>query len=281
MDVEFEYIGYENSWEDMAYMLENNKIDIVTSAQMTADRTERFAFSKPIGKSSAILTVKNNNTDIVDFDYSTYNNMRVGLLSGNSRNVDFEEYAKENGFSYIPVYFSMHTDMEDALLTGSLRKTSNERIVDSFATNEFYVMVRKNSKELLKKINYAIDQLNAVEGDWQNELENKYYTHLGNRQLGFTEREKEIISRYAKGGEKLIVSACLDKKPYAYSEGGKAKGILFDYFARLAEYVGVEYEIIMPKDREQYMTWCDENKMDISLDGRFLNQRQVEEKKER
>lgn len=286
LDFDFQYVGYDESWKKMADMLENGEVDLVTSAQATYERAEKFAFSKPIGKSSAILTVKSDNTKIEDFDYSTYNNMRVGLLTGNSRNNDFEEYARENGFSYIPVYFQMHTDMEtalqkgevDALLTSSLRKTSEERILDSFAIHDFYVMVRKEDKTLLNEINYAIDQLNATEGDWQSALENKYYTHLGNRNISFTEREKELIARY-QNGEKLIVSACLDKKPYAYKQDGKAKGILFDYFAQLAKYVGVDYEIITPRDREEYMEWCDENRMDISLDGRFLNAKQIEDKK--
>lgn len=287
LDVDFEYIGYENSWNNMADMLEKGEIDLVTSAQPTYDRIEKFAFSKPIGKSSAMLTVKSDNDKIKDFDYSTYNNMRVGMLYGNSRNNDFYEYADENHFTYTPVYFNLHTDMEaalqsgevDALLTSSLRKTSEERIIDSFAVHDFYVMVKKDNKALLDTVNYAIDQLNAVEGDWQGELESKYYTHLGNRHLDFTEREQELISKYQNGNGKLVVSACLDKKPYAYLENGKPSGILFDYFDRLAKYVGVDYEVIVPADREEYMRWCDEAKMDISLDGRFLNQKQIEDKK--
>lgn len=286
LDVDFEYVGYESSWEKMSEMLENGEIDMVTSAQATFERTEKFAFSKPIGKSSAILTVKSDNEKIVDFDYKTYNNMRVGMLRGNSRNADFEEYANENGFSYIPVYFDMHTDMEealqagevDALLSSSLRKTSEERILDSFAIHDFYVMMKKENKLLLADINYAIDQLNAAEGDWQGDLENKYYTHAGNRHLVFSAREEQVIERY-QNGEKLIVSCCLDKKPYAYMENGKAKGILFDYFDKLAEYIGVDYEVIVPSDRVEYMEWCETNKMDISLDGRFLNAKQMEEKK--
>lgn len=287
LDVEFEYVGYTNSWDDMADMLENGEVDLVTSAQATYERTEKFAFSKPIGKSSAILTVKSDNEDIIDFEYTTYDGMKVGLLNGNSRNADLEEYAEENDFSYEPVYFELHTELEaalqngevDALLTSSLRKTSDERILDSFAIHDFYAMFRKDDTELLDKINYAIDQLNATEGDWQSELENKYYTHYGNKHLSFTERETELISRYSGTGEKLVVSACLDKDPYAYEENGEAKGILFDYFDRLAKYIGVDYEIIIPADREEYMQWCDECKMDISLDGRFLNAKQIEEKK--
>ena len=105
----------------------------------------------------------------VDFEYIGYENGWE----------DMADYAKEKGFSYTPVYFELHNDMEkalqkgdvDALLTSSLRKTEEERILDSFAIRDFYVMLRKDDTELLDEINYAINQLNAAEGDWQSELE--------------------------------------------------------------------------------------------------------------
>ena len=62
----------------------------------------------------------------VDFEYIGYENGWE----------DMADYAKEKGFSYTPVYFELHNDMEkalqkgdvDALLTSSLRKTEEERI---------------------------------------------------------------------------------------------------------------------------------------------------------
>ena len=71
---------------------------------------------------------------------------------------------------------------------------------------------------------------------------------------------------------------CTDKKPYAYTENGKAKGILLDYFAQLADFVGVPYTIAVPKDRAQYSQWCsEENVANVFLDGRFSNMQQAEQ----
>lgn len=58
LDVEYEYIGYERSWDDMEKMLLNGQIDMVTSARMTPERMEQFDFSKPIATASVIVTVK-------------------------------------------------------------------------------------------------------------------------------------------------------------------------------------------------------------------------------
>lgn len=286
-NVSFEYIGYENSWEDMAEMLRNGEIDVVTSARDTPERKKEFAFSKPIGTSSAMLTTKSDNYAIQSGIYSTYDGMTIGLLKGNSRNDDLKEFAQENGFTYEPVYFEMYTDLEaalqegqiDAALTSSLRETDNEHVLDYFSVEQFYAMVRKEDTQLLEQLDYAIDQLDAVEGDWKNELNNKYYFHQEERNLTFTQEEQALIRQYKNGEKELLVSACTDKEPYAYTEKGKTRGILFDYFKELADYVGIPYTTVAPTDREEYLEWCEEEtEPNVFLDGRFANIQQMEEK---
>lgn len=285
LDVQYEYIGYENSWDDMLGMLAAGEIDLVTSAQATPERLAEFAYSKPIGSSSAMLTTRSDNDAIVATNYSTYDGITIGLLVGNSRNEDLAVFAEEKGFSYTPVYFKLHTELEqalqsgqiDAALTSSLRQIKHERVLDYFAVEQFYTVLRKENTALLEKINYAIDQLNAVEGDWKNNLNNKYYFHWEERDLTFTPEEQALIGQYASGEKELVVSVCTDKEPYAYVENGVPKGILLDYFAALANYVGVPYTVVAPADRKEYTCWCEEeNVANVFLDGRFANIQQAE-----
>lgn len=286
IDVDYEYVGYENSWEDMLDMLRAGEIDMVTSARVTQERMDEFAFSKPIGTSSAILTTYPGSSIIAE-DYSTYDGIRIGLLKGSSRNDDLKSFAEENGFSYTPMYFELHTELEqalqsgqvDAIMTSSLRQTNNERVLNYFAVEQFYTMLRKEDTDLLNRLNYAIDQLNSVEGDWKNDLNNKYYFHHEEQNLTFTLEEQELIHQYTSGKKSLVVSVCTDKKPYAYLENGEARGILIDYFTQLAEYVGIPYTIVAPADREEYMRWCEElNVANVFLDGRFSSLQQAEER---
>ncbi len=83
-DVDYEYVGYDKSWDDMQQMLEDGEIDMVTSARKTPDREETFDFSRPIGTNYGMLTVLSDNSTIVDGNYSTYNGMRVALFNGSS-----------------------------------------------------------------------------------------------------------------------------------------------------------------------------------------------------
>lgn len=285
LDVDYEYIGYDKSWDEMDELLENGEIDLVTSARMTEERLRRFDFSKPIGTSSTILTVKSDNQKVNSSDYHTYDGMCVGMLCGNSRNEDFRNYAKEHDFSYIPVYFMTDTALSEALqsgvidacVTSSLRRTENERLLDSFASEEFYVLVKKGNQELLDWINYAIDQLNATEGDWKNSLNNKYYTRIGDKNLELTEEEQALLDQYRNGTKKLVVTASMDRAPYSYAEDGTLKGIIPDYFKKLAVYADLPYEIKVPSDREEYNRWRDEGAVDLFMDARISSERWIEE----
>lgn len=280
LDVDFEYVGYEDSWEEMQTMLENGEIDLLTSARRTAEREDKFDFSRPIGTNSAILTIHSDNSEIIMHDFETYDGMRVALLNGNSRNNDFAEFAEENGFTYKPVYFDAIDDMTaalrsgtvDAIVSSSSRQTQNERIIEKFNSSEFYAIVKKGNTELLDKINYAIDQMNSTEGDWQTELHNRFYENYNNKNLTYTEEEKKIIQEYSSASTPLTVVCDPTRYPYSYVENGEVKGILPDYFKALAEYSGISYEFVVCESREEYLEHRSDGFADLCLDLRLQSQ---------
>ncbi len=286
-DVDYEYVGYDQSWDDMQQMLEDGEIDMVTSARKTPDREEKFDFSRPIGTNYGMLTVRSDNSTIVDDNYSTYNGMRVALLNGNTRNEEFADFADNKGFTYVPSYFDTTAEMEealqsekvDAIVTSSLRKTNNERIVDKFGSSDFYVIVKKGNTELLNEINYAIDQMNAVEGDWKTTLYNKNYESIETKNLEYTEQEKSIIAQYSKDNP-LHVLCDPSRYPYSYNENGEMKGIIPDYFRKIADYAGISYEFLTPATRDEYIAY-QKNKeaTNISIDARLETDNYAETKK--
>ena len=276
-DVDYEYVGYDKSWEEMQQMLIDGEIDMVTSARKTPDREELFDFSRPIGTNNGILTVRSDNHAIVEGKYSTYNGMRVALLRGNSRNDEFAEQARTKGFTYKSVYFDSTEEMAealqngtvDAIVTSSLRKTNNERILEKFGSSDFYVIVKKGNTELLNKINYAIDQMNAAEGDWKTTLYNKNYENSDTKNLEYTEEEKRIIAQYSKD-DPLHILCDPTRYPYSYTENGEVKGILPDYFRKIADYVGLSYEFLVPATRDEYIAYqSDKAAVDINIDARL------------
>ena len=276
-DVDYEYIGYDKSWEEMQQMLIDGEIDMVTSARRTPEREELFDFSRPIGTNNGILTVRSDNSTIVEGKYSTYDGMRVALLRGNSRNDEFAEYARTKGFTYKSVYFDSAEEMAealqngtvDAIVTSSLRKTNNEHILEKFGSSDFYVIVKKGNTELLNKINYAIDQMNAAEGSWKTTLYNKNYETTDTKNLEYTEEEKRIIAQYSKENP-LHVLCDPTRYPYSYTENGEVKGILPDYFRKIADYAGLSYAFLVPATRDEYIAYqSNKDAVNISIDARL------------
>ena len=276
-DVDYEYIGYDKSWEEMQQMLIDDEIDMVTSARRTPEREELFDFSRPIGTNNGILTVRSDNSAIVEGKYSTYDGMRVALLRGNSRNDEFAEYARTKGFTYKSVYFdsaeeiaeALQNGTVDAIVTSSLRKTNNEHILEKFGSSDFYVIVKKGNTELLNKINYAIDQMNAAEGSWKTTLYNKNYETTDTKNLEYTEKEKRIIAQYSKENP-LHILCDPTRYPYSYTENGEVKGILPDYFRKIADYAGLSYEFLVPATRDEYIAYqSNKDAVNISIDARL------------
>ncbi len=284
LDVDFEYVGYEDSWEQMQQMLERGEIDLLTSARMTPEREEKFDFSRSIGTSSAILTVRSDNSRIVMHDFPTYDGMRVALLNGNSRNDDFAAFAAENGFSYRPVYFdavdgmtaALQSGEVDAIVTSSLRQTQNERIIENFNSSEFYAIVKKGNTALLDRINYAIDQMNAAEGDWRTDLHNRFYENANDRNLTFTDEERAVIAAYSDPSEPLTVVCDPTRYPYSYVEDGEVRGILPDYFRELADYAGIAYEFVACSSRDEYLAHRSDGSADLCIDYRINSQTSTE-----
>ncbi len=270
----FEYIGYDKSWEEMLGMLERGEIDIVTSARKTKQRTENFAFSLPIERNSTVLCIQEQNTEIRSGDYSTYNDMTVGLLSGSSQNQSLPEFAEENGFTYhVREYDSpgqMEADLQngtiDAILTSNLRQSENEKNLDTIETDYFYAITRKDDQELLDEINYAINEMNIHEGDWANSLYFKYYGNSSSSSNAFTPRELEYIQAVASGKKQITATSMINRKPYSYVEDGKLKGILPEYFDSLMQAAGLPYEMIVPESQEEYKKLRDNGGVDVVVD---------------
>jgi signal transduction histidine kinase len=277
-DWTYTYVGYDKSWSEMLDMLSDGEISLLTSAQKTPEREGQFAFSrKPIGTSSAILTIKSGDTRFAAGKYSTYEGMRVGLLKGSSRNEDLSAFAEKNGFTYTAVYYGSQDEMADDLQTGNgidavftsnLRSIKNEWILDRFDAADFYVIVRKSNSRLLSQINAAIDEMDANIPNWRNSLWDRYYTADTGNEIAFTAEEREYIRSMQESGTVIKAIAEPDRLPYSYFENGTAKGIIPEIFSRISAMTGLTFQIVETKTREEYFkTVHDDNGIDVQIDA--------------
>ena len=279
MDVKVEYVGYGKNWNELLQMLQNGELDILTNAQKSPEREQIFAFTKPTGVTSGLLNVRADNTKFVAGDYATYNGMRIGTFRKDRTYELFQKWAQEKGFTYQTTFYDTSTELYAAFLRGeveaiianSFRKPENEHTLDMFYTNNIYGIVRKDDTQLLNEFNYAINQMNASEGDWVHKLLYKYVTDTNTVKISFSQREQELIRQYQSGEKKLIVGVWTDRAPLSYVENRKLKGILPDLFAKIMQKAGIPYTIKLPKDKADYEKMCLDGSVDVIMDWRHDN----------
>lgn len=134
-NLNYQYVGYEDSWLDMQQMLRDGQIDMVTSARKTSQREKEFSFSDPIGTSFAELSVRSGDSRFRLNDYASFDGMTIGAPKANSRNDDLAALARDKGFAYRTVEYAEEAELTEALRNGevdgivasSLRKHTGEK----------------------------------------------------------------------------------------------------------------------------------------------------------
>ena len=270
-NLNFEYVGYDKSWDDMQKMLENGEIDMLTSMHYTKERAEKFDFSTSIGNSTTIMTVRSNNTSIKAQNYADFDGMNVGLLKNSSRNEEFRAYAAEHDFQYNPVYFEDQEDLTNALefgavdmiVSSNLRKLGRERVVEEFGASRFYAVVKKGNDELLSEINHGISQMDIYEGDWRTRLYHNNYDAQPLSEIIYSESEQAFLDAHKNSGEKLKVYFIPNSQPYCFIKDGKITGIVPDIIHKLMDETGLNYEFVAAKSPQDYKRIFEEGKADI------------------
>lgn len=272
-DWKYEYVRV-GSYSEALKALEAGQVDIVTSTTKTDERLLKYAFSrKPIGSSSTILTVDNGNERINTGDYTTYNGMRVGMTRGNSRNESFAAFARENGFSFVPVYYNnnielaaaLHDGSIDASVSSNLRHVTGEVIIDVFDTRDFYLVTRLEDEALMQEANRAIDRLYAQEPSWYYYLWKAHYGVAKEGVVPVTAGERKYLDYLRKSNVTLKVLINPKQKPYGYLENGKIIGVYKELIDNFAKRVNLNYEVLPVKDNAEYFAAIRAGQADIIM----------------
>ena len=259
----YEYVGGpQHTWPTMLPMLENGSIDILTSVSKTPERLKKFDFSElPIGIKSTLVTVRAGNDKYSESDYSNWNGIRIGTLRSNSQNKRFAQFAAEHGFTYVAQTFSSSKELEEALQNGlveaivssSLRRISNEWILARFDPMPYYICVKKGRRQLMAKIDAALEQLQTDDPGLSRSLYDKYYSPASISEIYYSREERAFIERYKKEGKVLTVLANPDRSPYSYVENGAVTGSNTDIAKLILSRTGLPYKFADVKGRTGYI----------------------------
>ena len=274
---QYEYVGYDEniSWDKAQEMLENGEIHLLTSATVTEERLEKFAYSDlPIGYSSTILTVKAGDNQFNTKDYSNWNGMKVGMLAHNSRNRSFDQYAREHQFQYEKKEYDTPDELMaelkagnlDLMVTSNLLRMDGVRIIDKFDEKPFYIIVKKENSQLLQEVNDSLEKVKEGNASYMEDLYKTYYDPQSDGVVSFTREEQSYIDQCNAQG--IVLKALLnpDRNPLSYAKDGELQGLLATICGEIFDRTGLQIEFEDIDSREQYVSRLKEGNADIVCD---------------
>lgn len=267
-DWEYEYVS--GTWDQCLEMLEKGEIDLLGSAQKTADREQLFDYPKlESGVSYAILCINSANQELAYEDFEAFDGITVGLLEGNSRNANLDQYCQENGFSVRKVICpdeaalveALHQGQVDAILTSNLRKGEQERIVARFAPSPFFFITTKGNREVLDGVNRAQSQIKMNNPAFDLQLYEKYYGVEATDRPVFTRAEQEYLAQNPV--LQVLYSPAWAPIEYQDKGTGEFRGIGADVLDLVSQYTGIGFEYRPSDGLESAYQLLDQGQADL------------------
>ena len=180
-------LGYEIKWQDMSFdgllpALQMKKIDaVIAGMSATPERKKAVAFSKPYFKAKQVVITKGVDKSLKSF--KDLAGKKVGVMLGFTGDTVVSEIkgVKVERFnaSYAAIIALSQNKVDAVVLDSEPAKkyTANNKqfVIASIPAEEedYAIAVRKNDKELLDKINAALDKIKA-NGEYDKLLK-KYF----------------------------------------------------------------------------------------------------------
>lgn len=265
----YEFV-YSN-WEDLLVDLEQGEIDLLCTAQYTPQRAQVFDYAEyESGVEYGALFVSQDNDRVFYGDTASFNGLRIGFLKDSYQNGVFEQYAREHHFTYDAAYYPSSQQTADALaagevdavVTGSLRKTENERVVAKFSPDPFYFITTKGNTAVMDGINAAMEEIRTADVNFNAKLYDKYYGESVSSQLAFTRQEAD----YIKGHPSLKVACATQWIPVEYWEGSEGPyGISVDLMRLIADKSGQTLQFLRADSLDHAMQLAANGEADLVL----------------
>jgi len=268
--VKIHYVnGY--TWQELLELLQNDKIDLIHSLNITPLRKKYATFSK------SYLTYI---TKFISRDNSIYSiqdlkGKKVGVVKGYSTN----EYLRKHYPQFNFIEFNTLKELMDAINKGKVdvtvlndatadyetKKKSYKNIFvtgwfkefDHEKSQTYHFMTLKKNRLLIQILNKALDQV--TQSEYSN-LQKKYLKYKYTSKLILSEKQKRYLN------EKKVITMCIDPDWLPYEKfdiHGKHIGITADIFKIISKEIGIPIEAIKTRTWEESIAAAKARKCDI------------------
>lgn len=266
-DWEIEYVPCD-SWEEALQLLSNQKVDLVGSAQYSAERAQIYQYADLASGYTFGVIATNPESTIAYEDFTAMQQITFGMVENYVRKNEFIQYLRDHGINAPSVIeYPSTAALQDALSAGEIDALvhtfteikEGQRLIGRFAPKPFYYITYQGNDDVMRELNQATADLKMNRPELETELMNKFYYSRFDKTSLLTTRENEYIA-----AQKKVVIGYLDGfYPFSYEEDGEFKGLTRELVENGICEAGLEAEYRKMQDRMAARTALQNGEIDI------------------
>ena len=264
---DIEYVVCD-SWEDALQKLENKEIDLVGSAQYSAEREEIYDYADLSSGYTFGVIATNPGKNIAYEDFHAMENLTFGMVENYVRKNEFLDYLFHNGIENPKIieYVStaeMHDALDaeeiDAFVHTFTEVKEGQRLIGRFAPRPFYYITYDGNEEVINELNQAIVDLKMNRPKLETELMNQFYYDKFDKAVLLTTEEKNYLTQK----ETLVVGYLDNFYPFSYEEDGQFKGLTRELLESSLSITGLNLEYKLLSSRQEARIALQNGEIDI------------------
>ena len=257
---EYEYVEVEGSLDEqlttLLQMLQNGEIDLLGAMNYNEALAQMYDYpAYHYGLAYTVLAVKKDNSRWLDDDFQHWNGITVGVCASLAKRIaNFEEFARVNGFTYELVTFDTVDEMiqavkdgvVDATLSVDISMDPDFRAITRFSPTQYYFATTKGNADIVRALNSALSNIDDSNPYLQTSLYDKYFAT--ENQFFLSDANKEYVQSLG-----TVRTLILDgNAPVQTNQNAGPTGITISYLKALKKATGLNYELVVAKNYEEF-----------------------------
>ncbi len=268
-DWEIEYVECD-SWEQALQLLAEKKVELVGSAQYSAERAEVYKYADLASGYTFGVIATNAEGAIAYEDFEAMRGITFGMVKNYVRREEFLQYLADHGISNPNILEYESTEkLQQALDEGKIdalvhtftEVREGQRLIGRFAPRPFYYISYQGNDDMMRELNQAIADLKINQPGLEAELMNTFYYSRFDKAALLTTAEKAYLA-----DTKLLVVGYLDGHyPFSYCEEGELKGLSREMLESSLAMTGQKLEYVELEDEQSAVAALQKGDIDILL----------------
>lgn len=268
-DWEIEYVKCD-SWEQALRFLREKKVDLVGSAQYSAERADVYQYADLASGYTFGVIATSAQSDIAYEDFTAMQNINFGMVRGYVRKEEFLQYLADHGINdpEIKEYESterlqraLADGQIDALVHTFTEIREGQRLIGRFAPRPFYYISYRGNDDVMRELNQAIADLKMNQPELEATLMNTFYYSRFDKAALLTTEEKD----YLASTKSLRVGYLDGHYPFSYVEDSEFKGLSREMIESSLAMTGQKLEYVEQEDEQSARKALQNGNIDILI----------------